>query len=160
MSNEDVAAPGASFAQRLDYLFEHIRPPGKPDAQYSNRDVAEGAKAKGYSITAMYVWQLRTGKRDNPGLSYVEALAAFFGVPATYFLDPEVQRLVEAQISLVASLRDAGVHNLAMRAHGLSPEGLAAIESMIDHVRALERLPAADDLDGKDESSPPDSPPT
>jgi len=136
---DDAGEAGQSFAARLDHLFQRVRPPDK--AEYTYEEVAHGATLAGFEISPAYVWQLRKGKRANPTLRHIEGLASFFGVPASYFLDPEVQRRVDAELDLITSLRDAGVQNLAMRAHGLSPEGLAAVESMVEHVRRLERLP-------------------
>lgn len=136
---DDAAAPDTSLAARLDRLFRRVRPSGK--AEYTHEEVARGATDAGYEISAAYVWQLRNGKRTNPTLRHIEGLAAFFGVPASYFLDPDVQKRVDAELELIASLRDAGVQHLALRAHGLSPEGLAAVENMVEHVRRIEKLP-------------------
>jgi transcriptional regulator with XRE-family HTH domain len=133
---KNAPPPASTFAERLDYLFRHVSPPGK--AEYTYEEVAAGAATKGYEISAAYIWQLRKGKRDNPTLKYVEGLAAFFGVPASYFLDDDAQKLVLDQLELFASLRDAGVESLALRAHGLRPESIAALEAMVDRIRALE----------------------
>jgi transcriptional regulator with XRE-family HTH domain len=142
--NSAVEPPtAASFAERLDHLFKRVHPPDKPE--YSYEEVARIAAEAGFEISATYVWQLRNGKRTNPTLRHIEGLAACFGVPAGYFLDPEVERLVRADLDMITSLRDAGVHNLALRAQGLSPESLAAVEAMIERIRRLERLPGSDD---------------
>lgn len=136
---DDENATVNSFAARLDHLFRRIHPPEK--AEYTYEEVAGGATNAGYDISAAYVWQLRNAKRTNPTLRHIEGLASFFGVPGSYFLDPAVQERVDAQLDLIGSLRDAGVQNLALRAHGLSPEGLAAVQNMVEHVRRLEKLP-------------------
>jgi transcriptional regulator with XRE-family HTH domain len=136
--NVEPNEAGQTFASRLDHLFRRVHPSDKPEFTYE--EVANGVTQAGHDISAAYVWQLRNGKRTNPTLRHIEGLAAFFGVPASYFLDPAVQRQVDAELDLITSLRDAGVQNLALRAHGLSPEGLAAVESMVEHVRRLEKL--------------------
>ena len=135
---DDHGVNGESFAARLDTLFRRVHPPDK--AEYTYEEVARGATRSGFDISAAYVWQLRNGKRTNPTLRHIEGLASFFGVPASYFLDPEVQRRVDAELDLMVSLRNAGVQNLALRAHGLSAEGLAAVENMVEHVRRIEKL--------------------
>jgi transcriptional regulator with XRE-family HTH domain len=141
----DDAPPEAStFAERLDYLFRHVHPPEK--AEYTHEEVAAGVSAAGEeSISATYVWQLRKGHRTNPTLRHIEGLSNFFGVPPSYFLNPEVERSVNAQLDLLASLRDAGVRSLALRAHGLSAAGLAAMQNMVEHLRRMENLPAGEE---------------
>jgi DNA-binding MarR family transcriptional regulator/transcriptional regulator with XRE-family HTH domain len=99
MGGKNPSATPTTFAERLDYLFRHVHPQHRPDLEYSYREVAEGATSMGHSITAPYVWQLRSGRRTNPGLAYVEALAAFFGVSPAYFLDPAGEDLVRARLS-------------------------------------------------------------
>jgi transcriptional regulator with XRE-family HTH domain len=144
MSSEadgDTAAR-ASFAQLLDRLFRRVRPAGK--TEYTYEQVAHGAARAGFDISPAYVWQLRNGKRTNPTLRHIQGLAAFFGVPAGYFLDPAVRDAVDVELELAATLRDSGVRQLALRAHGLSPDGLAAVQSMVEHVRRLEGLPDDD----------------
>lgn len=130
--------PGHTFAERLNHLFETVRPAGK--GSYTYEQVSAGVAEAGYEISPAYVWQLRRGERANPTLYHIEGLAAFFGVPASYFLDPAVEDRVNKQLELLASLRDAGVRNVALRAHGLSPKGLAALETMIDRLRDMENL--------------------
>lgn len=129
---------GRTFAERLNHLFETVRPAGK--GSYTYEQVSAGVAEAGYEISPAYVWQLRRGERANPTLYHIEGLAAFFGVPASYFLDPAVEERVNKQLELLASLRDAGVRNVALRAHGLSPKGIAALEAMIERLRDMEDL--------------------
>ncbi len=44
-----------------------------------------GLLSCGRGISSTYVWQLRTGRRDNPTQKHLSALAAFFGVSPMYF---------------------------------------------------------------------------
>lgn len=138
-----------SFAARLNHLFETVHPPRKSEFSYA--EVAAGVAAKGHEISASYVWQLRTGERENPTLRHMRGLAAFFGVPASYFLEDAVEQRVNEQLQLIASLRDAGVQNVALRATGVSARGLAAIEGMIDQIREIEALPPAEPVEPNDE---------
>jgi transcriptional regulator with XRE-family HTH domain len=129
------------LAAKLGRLFETMRPPGSPDREYSNEEVARGvADAGGPTISGTYVWMLRTGRRDNPTKHHLEALARFFGVSPAYFFDDERAPQIDEQLAAAAAMRDAGVRSVAMRASGLSPQSLAAVMSMVDRVRELEAL--------------------
>lgn len=128
-----------SLAFKLDRLFRTVHPPGR--GPYSNQEVAEGVRSLGGpSISAQYVWQLRTGVRDNPTKSHLEALAEFFGVSPAYFFDDEAARRIDAELDLLAALRDGQVRQIALRSFGLSEQSLRAIASMIENARQLEGL--------------------
>ena len=134
----DGPRPG-SLAAKIDHLFRTVRP---RDREFSYEEVATAVReAGGPTISGTYIAMLRKGVRDNPTLRHLEALARFFGVPAAYFHDDEVTRRIDSELELLAALRDAGVKSIALRAAGLSPEGLAAIRGMVDHVRRVEGLP-------------------
>lgn len=139
------SAVPTSFADRLDRLFRQVRPKHKD--QYTYEEVAQGATDAGFEISAAYVWLLRTGKRTNPTLRHIQGLAAFFGVPASYFLDPEVYDRVDPDLEFAATLRDAGIRRLALRAHGLSVGALDALQDMVEHVRRLEGVADHDEED-------------
>lgn len=129
-----------SLAERLDHLFRTVHPAGR--GEYSSEEVANAIKDRGGpTISATYVWMLRRGTRDNPTKKHLEALSDFFGVPPAYFFDDESAARIEQELAVVAALRDAAVHRVALRAAGLSPESLAALAEMIDRVRTLEGLP-------------------
>jgi transcriptional regulator with XRE-family HTH domain len=136
----------SALADRLNRLFETVHPPGR--GPYSNEEVARAIRAEGGDISRAYLSYLRNGDRDNPTLQHLEALARFFGVPAAYFFDDNVTAETDAQLEIVAALRDAGVRSVAMRVAGLSPKGLLAVTAMIEEVRALEGLPR-ESPDGK-----------
>ncbi len=140
----DQAPQPQSLAQRLDRLFEsRQRLDGK---QLSNQDVADAvARRGGPAISKTYLWQLRRGERTNPTLEHLEALAGYFGVPVIYFLDDEAAARVSAQLDLMAALVEQGVQGIALRAAGVSTEGLQAIETMLEHLRRAEGLPPIDD---------------
>ncbi|MFI6540969.1 helix-turn-helix domain-containing protein [Nonomuraea sp. NPDC050547] len=127
-----------SFADKLNLLFETVRP---PDAhrEYTNSEVAAAT-----DVSASYVGYLRKGVRDNPSVETIQALARFFEVRPSYFVDEDVDEehaaAVEARLKLVQALNDPGIKRLAMRAMEaeLSPAALDAITAMIDQVRRLE----------------------
>jgi transcriptional regulator with XRE-family HTH domain len=138
----DDAAPQRrrTLAEKLEYLFSTVREPGR--REYGNEEVAAAiARDQGVTISASYIWYLRTGQRDNPTFRHLNALARFFGVPPAYFFDDDTGAKVEAELALLAAMKDAGVRDVALRAAGLSPRSLGAINDVINRVRELEGLP-------------------
>ncbi|MCS7480670.1 XRE family transcriptional regulator [Umezawaea endophytica] len=128
-----------SLTERLDRLFRTVHPANR--GEYTYEEVASAIREQGTMISHTYVWQLRKGIRDNPTKRHLEALASFFGVPASYFLDDDTSA-ADAQLELLATLRDDPVRSLALRAAELSPNGLAAIRAMVEHARSVEGLPS------------------
>jgi transcriptional regulator with XRE-family HTH domain len=131
-----------SFAARLDFLIRTVRPAGRDEYSYEEL-AAEIARQVGLSISGSYIWQLRTGKKDNPTKRHIEALAGFFGVPAAYFFDDGEAERIDAELKLVAAMRDSSVRSVALRSAGLSKASLDVISAMIEQTRRLEGL--ADD---------------
>ena len=132
-----------SIADRLDRLFRQLRPAGQPEPSYMA--VAEAIRAQqGVPISHTYIWQLRTGRRGNPTIQHLTALATYFGVPVAYFLDDERTAVVDAQLELLRTLRDAGVTELALRAADVSPRGRETISELIRKVWESEQRRRAD----------------
>lgn len=128
-----------TLAAKVDHLFRTVRP--SSDKEYSFEEVAETIRANGgRTISATYLWQLRKGVRDNPTRRHLEALAEFFGVPPAYFFDAATASQVDAELTLLAALRDASVRQIALRASGLSPRSLGAITEMVERAREIEGL--------------------
>src|ERR1700759_2058684 len=135
----EVRRSPSSLAAKLDKLFQAVRPGGR--GEYSYQEVADAIRGGGGpTISATYLWQLRKGLRDNPTRNHLAALARFFGVSPAYFFDEDAAEVVDAQLSLLAAMRDASVRSVALRAAGLSVESLAAVQVVIDHARRLEGL--------------------
>lgn len=135
--------PG-SLASKLDRLFRSFRRP--QGGEHSYEEVARELRARGGpTISATYLWQLRTGRRDNPTKAHLEAIADYFGVSAVYFFDDAAAERVEAQLQLLTAMRDAQVSEIALRSFGLSPETLQAIAQIIENARRAEGLPMAHD---------------
>jgi ESX-1-secreted protein regulator len=135
--------PGGLLADRLDHLFRTVHP--KDRGPCTPAEVAEAInKAAGQKvISSTYVWQLRTGRRDNPTQRHLSALAAFFGVSPMYFFgDAEADRDAIPP-ELIAALKDGEVREMALRAAGLSSRSIRAIRDMIESARAVEGLPVA-----------------
>lgn len=130
-------AAGTTLAEKIDSLFQLVR---RPDREpYSHEEVARACReATGDSFSATYLWQLRTGRRDNPTKRHLEALAQFFQVPVAYFFDDAEGAQVAAELRLLGAFRDAGVRSVALRAVNLSPEGMETISDMIDVIARKE----------------------
>jgi transcriptional regulator with XRE-family HTH domain len=125
-----------TLADSLNRLFDEIRPGGAKGRRYTNEEVATAVKASdpGIRVGGAYLSALRKGTKKNPSTELLTALARFFGVPASYFLDQRTVAQTEAEIQLAKVARNLGVRNLALRALELSPEGLAAVTQIVEHV--------------------------
>ena len=129
-----------TLAEKLDRLWRTMHERGAPEWGYpevSARIVDTG----GPTVSAQYLWQLRTGRKTNPSMRVLEALARVFGVSPAYFFDEEAYERIDEQLELIAKLRDSSVMRVATRAADLSPEALRAIAGMVEHARRLEGLP-------------------
>ncbi len=140
MAKATAGPPRRTLSAKLNHLFETVHPAGQ--GPHSNEDVAAFIRDQGGpTISATYIWMLRKGRRDNPTLKHVEALANFFGVPPAYFFDDETTANVDAELELLTVMKDLGVQKVALRAAGLSSRSLDSIAEMIERVRELEGLP-------------------
>ena len=138
----------SSLAQRIDRLFQtYLNPKGH---EYSYREVAaaisksEGSRRRGATISAAYVWGLRTGVKDNPTLKHLQALSAFFQVSPSFFFDEELTQVPEEARILAATARGA-VRRLAVAVLELSEESLDAVLHLVSHLRELEGLPPVEE---------------
>lgn len=125
-----------ALAENLDRLFDNIRPHGPTGRKYTNEEVANAVKEADPEIRVggAYLSALRKGTKKNPSTELLAALARFFGVPASYFLDAETAAQTAAEIELAKVAHNLGVRQLALRALELSPEGLAAVTKIVEHV--------------------------
>ena len=135
---EESRPSGGLLAERLDHLFATVHPQDRKP--FTPKEVAEAInKAAGQRvISAVYLWELKTGRSDNPTLRHIAALAAFFGVSPVYFFDDAGTRPDALPADLHAALARDEVRDVALRAAGLSDASLQAIKGMIDSARALE----------------------
>ncbi len=147
-----AARSGKSLAEKVDHLFKTAKPPsGK--GEYTHEQVAAALReAGGPTISATYVWQLRKGIRDNPTKAHLEALANFFGVAPSYFFDEEAAERIEAELDLLAAMRDPDVRSIALRVSDLSAGSIRAILGMVEQARQMEGL-TGQPVDGADEST-------
>lgn len=114
-----------TFAERLNLLFERTRLLGKP---LTNEDVE---RLSGGTISANYVWRLRSGRNPNPSLRTLEVLADVFGVGLDYFRG-DVDDDDEAAIRRAAAQPD--VRHLVARlgTQALKPEDAARMVEILE----------------------------
>lgn len=125
------------LADKIDALFRTVRRPNRE--QFSHEEVARVCReATGESFSATYLWQLRTGRRDNPTKRHLEALANFFQVPPAYFFDGVQAGAIVEELALLEALRDAGVRNIALRAVELSSDALDTVSDLIETIARRE----------------------
>ena len=74
-------------------------------------------------ISSTYIWQLRTGKRDNPTQKHLSALAAFFRVSPMYFFQQTEADRDAVPPELIAALRNNEVRDMALADHWLVGPG-------------------------------------
>jgi transcriptional regulator with XRE-family HTH domain len=141
---EESPSQDGLLADRLDRLFRMVHP--KDRGPYTPAEVAEAINetAGERVISSTYVWQLRTGRRDNPTQKHLSALASFFGISPTYFFQQTDADRNVVPPELIAALRNDEVRDMASRTVGLSDRALRAIKDMIENARAIEGLAAED----------------
>jgi transcriptional regulator with XRE-family HTH domain len=136
----DPQTGGRTLAQKLDHLFRTVHP--RERGPYSYAEVARAIEDRGGpTVSSTYIWQLRTGVRDNPTKRHLEALAEFFGVSPGYFFDDAEAARIDARLVLLAMLRDTGARQIAARLSGLSPDSIEVLADMVARLRQLEGLP-------------------
>ncbi len=135
--------PAGLLADRLNHLFRTVHP--KDRGPYTPAEVADAINGAAGSrvISSTYVWQLRTGRRDNPTQKHLSGLAAFFGVSPMYFFNESETGRGAIAPDLAVALKDDEVREIVLRAAGLSDRSLRAIKDMIESARAVEGLPPA-----------------
>ena len=141
---EKQRASKGLIASRLDHLFRTVHP--KDHGPYTAAEVAAAinAAAGEHVIGATYIWQLKTGRRDNPTYKHLLALSRFFGVSPMYFFDEAEAERGAIPAEVTAALKDDEVREIALRAAGLSEHSLKAIRAMVDSARTMERIPPED----------------
>ncbi|MFD7133624.1 helix-turn-helix domain-containing protein [Streptomyces sp. NPDC059894] len=149
---EDVHPGPRSLAEKLEHLLTVTTPAGQRAP--SNEDIATAINiaAGEKTISATYVWQLRTGRKTNPTMRHLEALAQYCGVSAAYFLDEEESRKIDDQLDLLQALKQSDARDIALRSTGLSESSRRALHSMIDQLRKLEGLPDDAPRTGREET--------
>lgn len=130
----------ATFAVRLNRLFDVVYPPGR--GPHTSAEVIAALKAEGVTMSAPYLSQLRSGNRTNPSTTTMAALANFFRIKPAFFTDDDYYTKLDAELSWLEAVRDDGVRRIATRAIGLSPEAQQEVLVHIDELRGKEHLSA------------------
>ncbi len=131
----DHAQPPA-LKDRLQRLFDDIRPGGRHGRRYTNDEVAAAIKEKhpAVRVSGTYLSALRTGSKTRPSHDVVAALAEFFGVKPGYFVDPVTAEETDAELALARTLADLGVRQIALRAARLEPNQRDLLALLIDQM--------------------------
>ncbi|MGV0625903.1 transcriptional regulator [Mycolicibacter minnesotensis] len=130
----------ATFAVRLNRLFDVVYPPGR--GPHTSAEVIAALKAEGVTMSAPYLSQLRSGNRTNPSTTTMAALANFFRIKPAFFTDDAYYAKLDAELSWLDSVRDSGVRRIATQAVGLSPQSQQDVLAHIDALRQKEHLGA------------------
>ncbi|MFA7765873.1 helix-turn-helix domain-containing protein [Streptomyces sp. NPDC048723] len=141
-----AAGPEASteesrtLAQKLDRLFLSTAPKGGKPPSHEDVATAINIAAGERSISATYLWQLRTGRKTNPTKRHLEALAKYFGVSPAYFLDGDEAQRIDEQLALLQALKESDVRSIALRANDLSASSRQTLAGVLNQLRELEGL--------------------
>jgi transcriptional regulator with XRE-family HTH domain len=128
---DDAPNPDGLLARRLDHLFRTAHPAARKAYTPAEVAVAINAAASERVTSGTYLWQLRTGRRDNPTYKVVVGLADFFGVSPTYFFEDAAVERGAVPHEVVVALQDDAVREIALRAAGLSEESLKVIAETV-----------------------------
>lgn len=132
----ELRPPEGLIASRIEALFAAAREPGG-GPHPADVAAAINQAAGEHVISPTYLWQLRTGRRDNPTYKHLVALARYFAVsPAFFFEEADAGRgaiLPEAALAM----RYDEIQQIAIDAAGLSPRSRQAIRDLIASARAI-----------------------
>jgi transcriptional regulator with XRE-family HTH domain len=115
-------------ASVLQWLFKNISPEGR--GPYSTAEVATGA-----GVSESTIKDIRAGRKSNPTMNTLTAIAAHFGITPEVWVNARGPEYVLARQQLQDVMLDAGVIQVAMRAGGLDAENLAFLALVIDKAR-------------------------
>ncbi|MEU4821666.1 hypothetical protein ACLQ2P_06585 [Actinomadura citrea] len=131
----DEAPPGASLAEKVEWLIQNLWPADAEPPRNNVETAAAIAHATGEDISSTTVWKLRTGRQENPQLKTLTALATFFGVPIGYFGFAGESEPIGEDLTLKALRRDVEqgiIRPEVLRALvDLSPEARWVVDEMI-----------------------------
>jgi transcriptional regulator with XRE-family HTH domain len=136
---------GTTLAEKVDRLFRtKASPRGK---EFTYREVASGiSQQDSVTFSPAYVWQLRTGVKDNPTMRHLQALARFFEVSPAYFFDEELTQFADGHARVLAAARSETLQRIATTLLGLSDESLGAVLNLASRLRHLERVPRDEEV--------------
>lgn len=121
------------IAQRLDHLFAITK---RPDGRKkTNEELADHITAyTGKPCRRVWVSRLRKGEVDVSA-SRLEAIADFFKVNVSYFTDPEVAKVVDAEMDVAVALRQLEANGLQLRQlTQLHPDDAPLVAAMLERL--------------------------
>ena len=128
---DNPPCPDGLLARRLDHLFRTIHPAARKPYTPAQVAAAINEKAGARVTSGTYLWQLRTGRKDNPTYKVLIGLADFFGVSPTYFFEDSAIKRGVMPPEVEAALGDDAVRDIALRAAGLSQHSLEVISETV-----------------------------
>lgn len=129
----DQAGETGNLARRLNALFLTVGQQAGTEPGYQVV-VDTMASDGGPSISSTYLYMLRTGRRDNPRVDVVRALAEYFHVPMSYLLDTEQEDRGAEQWTLYRALQQAELLPLVRQLQMLSPASREALRLLLDRL--------------------------
>lgn len=130
---------GVTLADKLNLLFQTVHPGDRQS--YTAREVADAIRARGGSISDVYIWQLRTGRRTNPTKEHLQSLADFFDVDPAYFFDRRRAEEIQRDLLALHAMRNLKVRAVAARLSALPEDQLDAVGEILDRVVRAMQLP-------------------
>jgi transcriptional regulator with XRE-family HTH domain len=129
-----------TLSEKVDRLFRIY--PSPRGREYTYREVAAAiSQQDSVTFSPAYLWQLRTGVKDNPTIRHLQALARFFDVSPAYFFDEELTEFPDIEVRLLAASRRETLRRMALTLLGLSDDSLNAVLALARRLRHLEGLP-------------------
>lgn len=131
--------------ERLDVLFRNVPRSSDTTELHTSITIADALQQQGITVTPNHIRALRTGRRRNPSFRLLAGLAEIFHVPLDYFVDDSTAAEVQESLHALVAMRDSGVQQIMMRAHGVSPDSLDTVLALLDQIRRIEGLDTTDD---------------
>lgn len=125
----------STFADRLNDEFDKVFKQTK--VRLTNRQVSEDlARDFDVHISHKYLSKLRSNTHGNlPAIPVARALASYFGVSLDVLVGGTVPEFSDEDL---ATMRDAGVRQIAMRYNDLSPPSQEAVLKLVEQLRQKE----------------------
>ena len=139
------AEPGQGVAERLNWLFDRIRPgadelgPGEtPGRKYTNQEIANKINddhGSPTTISRQQISKMRNGEAEDPRMGHCAALSRAFGVNPGFFVDDKVADDVRRDLAHILQLKELGVREVALRTvltnHGLDDSQVPIVAALI-----------------------------
>ncbi|MEU2175415.1 MULTISPECIES: helix-turn-helix domain-containing protein [Nocardia] len=120
------------FAERLRVLLDQSAT--DPEARITVKELSRRTRAAGAPVSEPYLYQLLDGRRKNPSLAAVRAIAAALGVPAAYFVDSAEPE------SLPRQPASSDLADLEDELRQLNPENFRQVREFVAFLLARQRL--------------------